>query len=211
MKLPLVIIADDFFNDPLKIRNAALALQFSKPERTNYPGERTGLLHEVAPEIYKEFLDNLKEYSELSKSNSIRIDSMFQLIESSSNPDLNLGWIHQDFPTIMSGVIYLNTEPDPNSGTVLVSPKAGTNPTANAHFNFRNSYYDRLNNISDSEFVAAMKKHNSKFEVDLNVTNKFNRLVTFDASKNHSQNGYAMLNGEARLTLVFFIHNIEET
>jgi hypothetical protein len=209
-KVPTLITVDDFYDNPMGVRELALSLEFAKSPRTNYPGSRTGHLQEVAPEFYQMWEEKFFDIFGGMHNGEWRFSTQFQLIPADlEDPEINEGWTHCDDTQDIGGVIYLNPEPDYEAGTSFMRPKAGLNPQVNAHLRFRNDYYGGRNNITKEEFIRAKAFHNGKYENDIVVSNDFNRMIAFNSLKPHKQSKFGRP-GELRLTQVFFAKMIKE-
>ena len=209
INVPKVLVIDDFYLAPLEVRKLALSLEFKRPARTNYPGERTGNLQDVAPDFYamwvKKFMDI---FGELNRKGEWTFSTQFQRISTNiHDPEANDGWVHSDPSEIIGGVVYLNPEPDPDSGTSIMCPKPGLLPQTNANLRFRNDFYGGRNGITEEEFVRAKQHNNSRYEVDIAVKNRFNRAMIFDCNQPHKQTSFGKQN-DYRLTQVFFANKV---
>lgn len=207
LKIPTLLVVDGFYDDPIAVLQLAQSLPYIKATRTNYPGERTEDLSKVAPEFFAQWRQKFLDYlgaCNVNGDDTWEFSTQFQRIPSSViNSELNEGWIHADFGQHVGGVVYLNQEPGPNSGTDLMRVKSGTKPQINSGLQFRNAYYGGRNNISDDEYIRAKAIQAAKFVPDLVAENQFNRAVFFDCCQPHKQSGFG-LPGEYRLTQVFF-------
>lgn len=204
MKVPSMVVFDDFYDDPQAVLALANSLPYQKAVGTNYPGERTDHLQKVAPTLFaeweKKFLDI---FFGANLGGEWEFSTQFQRIPASAdNPSLNEGWVHSDTGWLVGGAIYLNEQPHAQSGTALMRAKSGS-PDPNANLPFRNAYYGGRMQITDEEFAQAKAKHNDRFDTSVVVANQFNRMVAFNPELPHRQNGFGMP-GTSRLTQVFF-------
>ena len=210
MSLPSLIVIDDFYSDPDEVLKTANALQFAKSPVTNYPGERSGDLQEVAPKIYAEWREKFLElYGRFNPQGNWQFSTQFQRIYApkpgASAP--NEGWVNRD-PAFVAGVIYLNKDFIPNRGTTLVQPKR-YNPDPNANLAFRNAYYGGRNKITDEDYAAALAKNNSRFDDSVKIESRLNRFIAFDCRVPHKQAGFGAAD-EPRLTQIFFAYIIKD-
>jgi len=209
-------VVDNFYENPDKVREFALSLDFKTGDGT-WPGKRTDLLHLVDKEFFDYTCKKLMStFFDFTKTNiTWEIKSHFQLIEPYAEnkfDTLNSGWIHLDSNyDIVSAVCYLNKEPDPDTGTCIYEPCVEDNfefySIIEQESELRKLKY--LNGeISDEEYSAALSKHRNRFIETVNVKNRYNRLIAFDSNSWHGVNTYKN-DKEPRLTQVFFVSKLE--
>jgi len=123
-------IHDNFFNDVDTIRNFALNCTFYTKDNhpgdiASFPGYRTDYINNLNQELYnallesqleisKNFLD-LQNYSEYWTKFSFSYTT--EDIETWEHVDFADNW--NGFKKFFGGIIYLNPDPPPNTGTVL--------------------------------------------------------------------------------------------
>ncbi len=139
--------------------------------------------------------------------------SFHEISRFSENKDnvKNKGWIHQDNgfhsdagDDDLAGLIYLNPDIDPDSGTSLWSLKS--------NFQYNIATQSLMGRTEEQARGDGWADHRENFNEKLRVQNIFNRLVMYDANEFHAANNYYNDNEkDARLTLVFFIGGIEGT
>lgn len=162
--LPSVIIIDNFYENPLEVRERALKMDY--PVRGNYPGFRT---ESTATEA-----DKLRFESILGRSINYwptTYNGSFQYTTKE-----NKSWIHRD-PTNFSAVIYLTPDAPANGGTVLYRHKA-----TGLERSIEKTPEDiQLNNDGNDE---------TKWEVIDRIGNKFNRAIIFQGGVSHKSDTY---------------------
>jgi hypothetical protein len=207
MTIPFTCI-DDFYSDPDKIRDWALTLEFKRPSGiSHYPGERTDHIHLIDENFFKLFCEKLFSifYDYETPVNWI-CTTKFQKIypfHKDYNNSLNSGWVHIDDECVFAGVIYLNKNSTPNSGTSIFYPKDTV--IEELDFSYRNNFYSNNNTISKDEYAEKIEEHNKKFELSIEVKNKYNRLICYDGNTWHKESNFSMEYDDFRLTQVFFI------
>lgn len=202
-----IISVDNFFEEPEKIRNFALSQIFNYSPEGKYPGRRTDYLHKINPEFFNFFTKKLFSifYNFEVETVNWVVSAHFQLIESYEDDRLNRGWIHLDDRSLFAGVVYLNQNPDPSAGTSIYDLK--DNEEFEYDQTMKHKFYK--GEISDIEiYVNSLEKNNSKFEKTIEFKNKFNRLIAFDGESFHKIDSFSN-NNEPRLTLVFFVHEVQ--
>ncbi len=183
MNVPLIVF-DKFYRDPDGIREFALSLDYKT--EGHYPGTRTVPLNEIDQNLFEDMsLKFLTLFTDVTQGFSGTVLSQFQKIPSlgdESNP-LNRGLIHNDTGCFCAGVVYLNPDPSPGSGTSL---------------------YRLIPEEHDEN--CSYETHNAQFETTVEVKNVYNRCIVYDAMEWHGHTNRYM-KGEDRLTQVFFVQN----
>jgi hypothetical protein len=210
------VCIDNFYQDPMAVRNLALAQGFNGPDNAigKYPGVRSHMIYEIDPQFFDNFCKKiLSTFIDLSMCNYSQwnIESYFQLIYPDSDPDLNKAWVHDDSPNIFGGVIYLDPAADPDTGTSIgeidfsnIDPKQfETNQEIRKQF-----YKGELTSSVDiDEYKRLINLNNDCYIVTAEFKNKFNRAVCFDGNQTHKAN--LGTNTNPRLTQVFFVRSID--
>jgi hypothetical protein len=202
------ICVDNFFDDPQAVRDLAFSLDFSEGGK-KYPGKRTKLLHEVAPEYFNYFCRRLMGvFYDFRKFDNIswNIFTGFQLTTPYKNDDcvIDKGWIHRDDNTFFAGVIYLTPEANLDTGTSIFDPKIiGQDP-------INRDKKEKLfaTNVADQEIKQALEENNNKFIKTIEFKNVYNRMIAFGGEKFHGADSFSNDNTEQRLTQVFFVNNV---
>jgi len=206
------LVVNDFLDNPDKVRQMALAMDY-EPTNGNYPGSRTKNLNEINPKLFnymsQKFFSAFFDFNIPIKWN---ITVCFQKIDAFSNDKdapINDGWIHTDDDTnILSGVLYLNPDPAPYTGTNMCQPKSDK-----FSYNIDPKYDDAKislyrDNIKLEDYDENIREHNDMFTDTIQVSNLYNRLIAFDARSFHHANSYHFFGDEPRLTCNFFVNSI---
>ena len=193
------IIVDDFFDDPDEVRKFALSLDYYKDEENRWPGLRTKSLHEISPGFYNKTIcrllnifynTNHQEYNWSAIMHFQKVDKKYKS-----------GWIHSDNKEILTNIVYLNENPDKNSGTTIYNAKNNINLDVRKNIKEKKLFFG--NAINDDE--EYRKSNNEQYEESIIIKNKYNRLVSFDGHLSHGANDFSE---EERLTLIFFIDHL---
>lgn len=208
-----ILCIDNFYENPDKIREYALSLEYSHIEG-NYPGERTDFLHLInenfVNEATKKIIALLSNFNYEWEETSWQVQSHFQKIlpfSDSKDDIINCGWPHQD-GTFIDGnfvvcVIYLNDSKNVDSGTEFFKLKEEEN-IDNIDYSPRNIFYN--NGDTDlSEYREEIIEMRKKFIKTLEVKSIYNRMILFDGRIYHCASNFFVEKGEMRLTQVFFI------
>lgn len=198
-------ILDNFFDDPHEIRRVGLELVRNEHDcilndhHSKYPGVRSKVID--CQYVCKELFLNLQPLFnfdlDLSSHTSFHITSSVH----------ELGLIHSD-PWDIAGLIYLNENPEKDSGTVLCSP---LDPTVKHPFT-DNKFLTEAVSTRDidviKKFAKYKKQYNKRnYKIDQVIENKFNRLVMYPGSRHHAPHHYFGNNlFNSRLVLVFWFN-----
>ena len=196
-----IIMVDDFFQDPMQVRNIALNESFDYPKK-NFPGHRSRLLQEINHTLFEDISHRISSLAFAGAK--LNIISLFQWTPSFYQK----GWAHKDIDVSHAGVVYLNPLPPPNSGTCFLTPNFEGDLNLD-EYDARDNFYS--GSSVDSDLCAlARENHNSKFSITSNVENKFNRFILFDAEMYHKEElFFGESQSDSRLTLLFFIHQLD--
>ena len=122
-------IVDNFFVNPDEIRKFGLGLSKKTSDKGNWPGCRSETLHIIDYHLNNcLILKILSIYFDLRHTQLTWEKSYvtFQITKSydkDNNSLKNTGWIHQDNPNQLAGLIYLTPNAEPNSGTSIYKLK----------------------------------------------------------------------------------------
>jgi len=199
--IPTTVI-DGFFDDPDAVRELALKQDYFSDPLNMYPGKRSKPLHEINLELFQyihnKFL-NIFYPDSVNTPYSYNATAAFQLIDSG----YKAGWVHYD-QELITLLIYLNKNPNKEGGTSIFSQKIeGYNYPNNAEK--KKSFFGGL--MSEEEVEPYRLESNNRFQEEIVVKNKYNRLFAFDSHLPHGVNDFT--NDEPRLTLVSFIHVLQ--
>jgi len=117
--IPLTVV-DNFFDDPDAVREFALAQEFLPDPTGHWPGTRTKSLHLIDNDIFDIFARKYFSLFFAVEKLGWTVDARFQKI----GKHYGKGWAHNDIGVIITGIVYLNPAPAPNSGTVLLDKRS---------------------------------------------------------------------------------------
>lgn len=177
----MILIVDNFYENPDEVRDFALSLDFNI--EGNYPGNRTEAMFDEEWRAY------IKEYLESIINRRITVfpyeyNTAFQLTTETSKT-----WIHHDAMSY-AAVVYLTPNPDIDSGTGIYRHKeTGIMKHSEGERDFNNE----TTKESDWELVAEAK-------------NIYNRLVIYDSMYYHRSvvPGFGTDKNTGRLFQTFF-------
>jgi hypothetical protein len=202
-----VTVLDNFFEDPDSVRNFALSQNFS-PSPGHYPGFRSQRLDKIDESFERSFTE--KVFSLFFDLNchdiTWSVESSFQLIPSKFEE----GWVHSDNSPDgwnVAGLVYLNPQPSPNSGTSICSRITDTDYSSldlKKFTQIKHKFY-RGEPVDPELYRNYRNELNSKFSTTINVENVYNRLVVYSADELHKANNFFGEHKEdSRLTLMFY-------
>jgi hypothetical protein len=205
MHFPVTVV-DGFYDDPNSVRELALSLDYHI-QSPSYPGIRTSLLHEVAPQLTEQFCNKL--FSIFYDLNSTylqwQVSTSFHKITPYTNQQANTGLIHKDHNCLFAGVVYLNPNPDINSGTSLCQPN---NTFPDDYHSIQHEWDGKLFTYTDDQIANVITTHSSMFDTTVDIKNVYNRLVLYDGDYWHKISNYTM-NNDTRLNQVFFVYQLD--
>lgn len=191
VNVPNLIIVDDFFQDPMAIRKQGLDLAFHSDNRY-FKGYRSTTRH-LWPKL-KERFEQLLGCS-ITQWESQQANGVFQWCPAGT-PIV----YHSDMQSV-AGVIYLNPDAPPQSGTTLYRSRKLKGRTAqesatinglSPEFCVHQMYDDKLLDPTAWEAVDV-------------IGNVFNRLVLWNGKLVHAANDYFGTNKDnSRLSQAFF-------
>lgn len=196
---------NNFLPYPNQVRSWALQQEFLNAQQftqkynahSDWPGSRTEHVYEL-DQIYG---DNVlgavsSIISRMTGRQGMSIKSYFQLTSVTDGDS----WVHQDNDVDYAGILYLNPNSDPSTGTTL----------------YRCNDVDKWTSyMVDQVGYAKLKQINAKEDVELYeqlftpidiIGNMFNRLFIYKGDIYHKSNKYfGTTKDDSRLTQVFFI------
>lgn len=180
-----VIIVDDFYNNPLQVREYALSQEFSV--KGNYPGARTAPTIsdgvKEAIEYNMQFAGKITDW--LNHDPNASFSGAFQLTTA-----IDRTWIHADHYNMWAAVCYLTPDAPCTGGTALYRYK-------------ETGIHRRINDDCDKYDGYDYTKWD-KFDV---IGNKFNRLVIYRGDLYHASLDYFGNDKETgRLFQTFFFN-----
>ena len=200
MRYPVTIV-DDFFSNPDEVRKLALSHKFID-NSDHFPGQRTERLNIIEPIFYQNFITRLN--SIFGFVENVFCDTGFQLIKHPypKTDPRNKCWLHSDRSWDYGGIVYLNPDPDPDTGTDIYRSIGATSFSTEEKEKVRKATYKGETDLPT--FEKTWNDFHSQYKRTITVDNVYNRLVCFDSSTYHR----VRYNGDKeRLTLPFFVQN----
>jgi len=209
VKTPITIL-DNFFDNPDKIRDYALSLEYEKNPLGHWPGERSKQLHKINQPLFDEICRRVMSmYFDLDQLTSeIRweADLTFQKIDKSYTS----GWVHTDGNTVITAIVYLNKNPKINSGTSIYKLKDDVLiPKTTEFTKYKHDSYKGVIDINDNTVKNKRLENNNQYVEVVKVHNEYNRILAFYGGLEHSaQDFFGNEDEEPRLTLIMFFYSL---
>ena len=199
------IIVDNFFIEPLAVRDFALTLEYTAHPQGAYSGKRSELINYRYPRLAKDILFKIFNCYSIEV---IECDVEMAFAYTSDDAGQG-GWVHHDWNindrVDISSIIYLGNTSNNNldNGTSL--------------YKVHNPDYDtslmgkmRLDFINQTSNEDIKLQHNGSFTETTRIGEGFNKMVAYDARQLHAATGYyGKQKEDSRLTLLTFIKNIK--
>lgn len=207
IKTPVTIL-DNFFDNPDKIRDYALSLEYEKDPEGRWPGVRSKPLHEINRPLFDELCRRvLAMYFELGDSLgtiSWEATMHFQKVDEAYVS----GWIHIDDKVVITSIVYLNKNSNNNGGTSIYKLKNNILlPNSNELNKYKLDAYKGLINIKDVE--KKREENNNQYLEIIKVKNEYNRILSFPGGFPHgAQDFFGNKDEDPRLTLVIFFNKL---
>jgi hypothetical protein len=207
IKTPITIL-DNFFDYPDKIRDYALNLKFEKDPDGKWPGLRTKPLHEINHLLFdaicKKVISIYFDLEQDSANITWKTYMSFQKVDKFYDS----GWVHIDNPAIFTVIVYLNKNPNINSGTSIYKLKndiiVSNMNELNVH---KKNAYKGLIDIKDVDIKR--KENNDQYVEVVKIHNEYNRIISFDSGLFHAaQDFFGDNDKEDRLTLIMFFNEL---
>lgn len=189
---PITII-DDFYDDPDAIREFALEESYRYDHEGRWPGLRSQFLHLTHDGLYNHFCSQILKLWYLPNMElSWQCDTCFQKVwRFSSDPNSlkNRGWIHRDSEYLFGGLVYLDPNPAPNSGTILYQKKKNESWIGSAQ---QKSflYNGVVSEFDEEKYNEEWNYNNDQFTESIRVENKYNRMILFSSKTWHAADNY---------------------
>jgi len=198
-----ITIVDDFFEDPDAIVEMANELKYYPPDTGNWPGERTKQLHLVEDRFFNYFGEKIHLLFHDNAPDYWNMQTHFQKIKPFCDDKyhpLNKGWVHQDIDTHFGGIVYLNKDTEPDTGTSIYKAKNGYALQYKEEIQMKEAHY-RGEEINVDDYVKAYDAAHAQYVETVKVDNVYNRFVMFNNMTHH---GVQTFGTKERLTLNFF-------
>ena len=197
-------ICDNFFAQPDDILSFAQSLEYYPSETGVYPGVRSSPLHEINPALFNYFAEKLFALLYSNPPDQWMLDAFFQVInplhEDQYHPK-NKGWIHSDVSCNFGGIVYLNKQPDKDTGTSIYKMKHGFSYQNSDNVVVKKSHFMRQQ-VDDDVYKEAWEENHTQYTKTVSVDAEYNRLLLFNSSTYHGVETFGCT--QPRLTLVFF-------
>lgn len=197
-------ICDNFFPYPDELLVFAQSLEYYPSPEGIYPGTRSKPLHEIDLNLFNYFSEKLYLLLYSNLPEQWVLNAYFQLIhplhEDQYHPK-NKGWIHHDESSNFGGIVYLNKQPDKDTGTSIYKPKNGFAHQDEYNTSVKRSHFMNRS-IDDDTYEKEWKKNYTQYTKTVTVDAEYNRLFLFNNKIYHGVETYGST--QPRFTLAFF-------
>jgi len=199
-----VIVVDNFFKDPIAVRDLAMGMKYVTSDIGTYSGKRTESLHINHTNFFRRVCNKIMDCYSISYTD-YSASMHFHLTGEEFG---NSGWVHTDASrdggSLLASIVYLNLDNNNiENGTSIYklnNPDHGYSAIGAMKKSF-------INAVDDKE---AKEKHNLDYIPTVKVGNMFNRMVAYDSTNPHAGSGYyGQDNNTSRLTLLTFFESIK--
>ena len=191
------------FHNPYQILDMAKSMSYSN--NPNYPGVRTGFLHELEFDFYLSYCQKILRlfysFEELDKVN-FSATSQFQKI-TKKDLKLNKSWVHIDSISKLTVITYLTDNAD--CGTNFFLPKKTGALIKDDRL--KKQFYSG-EQVDMEEYINQLNKNNNQYYNVSKINSVFNSTVTFDGNYPHAESLYGLNEGEERYTMITFFNDI---
>jgi len=200
--IPLTIV-DNFLDNPNMMRELASSLPYSKDPEGEWPGVRSDSLYNIDKEIFDLLTKKFFSLFFDIKNIGWRVEARFQKV----SKEYGNGWAHTDVGPIITGIIYLDPNPVQDSGTTILEKKQlNSNSVINSVQIDKVKFYQ--GELSKENAEISREQNNNNFSSSITVQAKYNRLLAFDSHLVHTANKFYGEDTSERLTLVFFVFDL---
>ena len=204
-----ITIMDNFFVNPDKVRNFALHQEYFGSENYgNFSGKRTKHISELDIDFHNEFIKKFFSiyYDYEFEQLTWEVEAYFQI----TSGERECGWVHTDnigeSQSIAAGIIYLTPNAPLNSGTSIYKVKDNVLVPSICG---QTKYDFNTNEIPVSQARERREEEKNQYVETINVSNIYNRIISFDATEFHcAQNYFGDTDENSRLMLVFFVRRL---
>ena len=200
-----ITVVDGFFDEPDKIVDFAMEQEFYASDDGRWPGKRSKQLWELDRTLYDWTCVKIMSLFHPEIPRNWEFEIAFQLITPYSKHQYdpkNRGWIHVDKGmTSFGGIIYLNKNPEKDTGTSIYSQKKGWSSQIYSALSVKERFYTGQE-VSDEEYEQAWHLVNSQYEETMEVKNVYNRMMLFNCNTFHGVKTFGK--NQDRLTISFF-------
>ena len=207
-------VQDNFFDRPDELVRLADSLEFSPAEEQQYPGARSAPFSLIDRDLDRfvgqRLLRSWFHAGEFSRSTDLNwvADIRFQIVEPAHPEQYHLknrGWAHYDSSIKFGGIIYLNPDPEPDTGTDIYIEKDGYAWTEDEDTKIEHKHYSG-EEVLDEDYIKAYNRVNGQYELSISFKNVFNRMIAYDSQVSHCARTFGK--DQERLTLTFFFKDL---
>ena len=212
------ICVDNFLDNVEEVLKLAESLDYHSSILGKWPGKRTESINLYSEKLFNYILSDVFGLFYNYDFEILKWNAEMYFQKTKPYDISNKGWIHNDIPSLFSGVIYLTKDNDPNSGTSIFScldESKYLNCDFEMNFLSKECVVDLLkkklyinDEVDVDQYHKVKESYEKNFVETIRYDNVFNRLVAYDAGQFHRANSFNGSKDNERLTLVFFVNKL---
>jgi len=209
---PITII-DNFLPNPVLFANYVKSFEY-KFQGSNYPGYRTKLFHLIDEDFNLAITRKVFDVFYRERPEAWAIDITAQKIQpfvkdqKDQFSNINRGWIHQDNAVQLVGILYLDEDPLPNTGTNFYDVNVPLNHYESHMMDVKESLYLKKDDFDIDKYNKTFEYINNQYKKTISVENKFNRLVMFTGNQHHGAETFGYGDSPRHTLNVFIFSHI---
>ena len=199
------LIVDNFFEQPDKIIDCSLNLEYGVSDDGSWPGVRSNFLHLVNQRLF-EYISKKITYIFYDSYPTYNYSINFQKVNPFSDNQYdkkNCGWVHSD-ESNFGGVIFLTKNPDEDTGLNIFNLKNGFYSITDEETKIKRKHF-LGGYVDDTTYNEVYDSYHKQFEETVKIKNVFNRLVLFNRNTYHAVQTFGT---KERLTISFFNYGV---
>ena len=188
--IPITVV-DNFLPNPESIFSYLKKWEFTPTEDGRWPGGRTEQLNELEYYLFRTIAENtlLLFYESIPQAYSVdmRVQKIMPFVEEQKDQfkARNRGYVHTDTMLQMVGILYLDKDPLPCTGTSFYRQKKCFSEIDGKDMEIKKNHY-LGKEFTDKELEESLNRCNDPYVETMSVESVFNRLVIFNGNQLHA-------------------------
>ena len=200
------VIYDNFLDNPDAVAEFAESCEYHFNDG-RWPGYRTKDLSEINPDLKTNITRKIVNIFFPDKMATWYSQMAFQKVIPMHEDKYhikNRGWVHLDSNVQFGGIIYLDKDPEEDTGTSLYKLKHTHFQHTDNEERIKRTFYGG-EDVSDEEYEKYFMSTEKYYEETVRVKNVYNRLFLFNGQQLHGVQTFGS-QGRTRLTIPFFFN-----
>ena len=206
--IPITVV-DNFLQNPEGIFPLLKQWEFTPTDNGRWPGSRSEHISELEYDLFRTLAEKtlMLFYENMPQAWSVdmRVQKIMPFVEEQKDQfkARNRGYVHVDSPYAIIGILYLDKDPLPCTGTSFYRSKRCFNRIREEDMRIKQNHY-LGEKFTDKEIEENMKMVNDQFLETMSVENVFNRLVIFNGSQWHAAQTFGYGNKPRHILNMFW-------